>query len=347
MLRRVVEISRDPCSLVTRDEQLLILRRDDGPPKALPANPHNLAGSIPCEDLGMLIVDERDTTYTHALLTKLAEHGTALVVCGRDHLPIGVYAPLPRNTDLLARLHAQIDMTKPCRKRLWSRIVAAKIRAQARNLAQNSQARSKLLGIARTVRSGDPDNREAYAAMVYWPALFSLAPGITQPFRREAGDRTAPPPNNLLDYGYSILRAAVARALVGAGLLPALGLRHIGRSNFFCLADDLVEPLRPLIDARVLRMIGEGRFDLRQETKADLIKVLWTTVRTGNEAGPLQVALTHYAASLVRCLEGDPGRLNIPVLYDPHAPAEPEADGAKPEEADDPDNPEEPKASDR
>ncbi|MBX3404999.1 MAG: type II CRISPR-associated endonuclease Cas1 [Phycisphaeraceae bacterium] len=323
MIRRAVEISRDPCSLVTRDEQLLVLRRDGGPPKPLPAHPANLAGSIPCEDLGLLIVDERDTTYTHGLLAKLAEHGAALVVCGRDHIPIGVYAPLPRNTDLLARLDAQIAMSKPVRKRLWSRIVAAKIRAQARNLAADSPTRARLLGIARSVRSGDPDNREAYAAMLYWPALFEAAPGIPRPFRRQAGDPTAAPPNNLLDYGYAVLRAALARAIVAAGLLPALGLRHIGRSNFFCLADDLVEPLRPFIDARVVQLVHEGRLRLNQDTKADLIKVLWLTVQTGEEAGPLQIALAHYVASLVRCLEGDPGRLQIPVTFSAPGAADP------------------------
>ncbi len=337
MIRRAVEISRVPCSLVTRDEQLLILRRDGGPPKPLPANPPNLAGSIPCEDLGIVIVDERDTTYSHGVLTKLAEHGAALVVCGRDHLPVGVYAPLSRNTDLLARLHAQIGMTKPTRKRLWSRIVAAKVRAQARNLSPNLGIRAKLLGIARTVRSGDPDNREAYAAMLYWPAIFALSPGIAKPFRREAGDRAAAPPNNLLDYGYAVLRAAVARAIVGAGLLPALGLRHIGRSNFFCLADDLVEPLRPLIDARVMMLVREGRMQLDQETKADLIRVMWMTVQTGSEAGPLQVALGSYVASLVRCLEGEPGRLTIPVAYERNGTPDLDIDspGATEAEADD------------
>ncbi len=319
MIRRAVEISRNPCALVTRDEQLLILRRDGGPSKPLPARPPNLAGSIPCEDLGMLIVDERDTTYTHGLLTKLAEHGAALVVCGRDHMPIGVYAPLPQNTDLLSRMHAQINVSKPTRKRLWSRIVAAKIKAQARNLPTDSGIRARLLGISRAVRSGDPDNREAYAAMLYWPVLFSRSPDIVRPFRRVPGEPGATAPNSLLDYGYAVLRAAVARAIVGAGLLPALGLRHVGRSNFFCLADDLVEPLRPMIDARVQVLVREGKLDLRQETKADLIRVLWTTVQTGSEAGPLQVALSHYVASLVRCLEGDPGRLDIPVVYERHS----------------------------
>lgn len=315
MIRRAVEISREPCSLVTRDEQLLILRRDGGPPRPLPAHPPNLAGSIPCEDLGLLIVDERDTTYSHGLLTKLAEHGAALVVCGRDHVPIGVYAPLPANTELLSRLDAQIAISKPLRKRLWTRIVAAKIRAQARNLAADAATRTRLLGIARSVRSGDPDNREAYAAMLYWPALFKDTPGVTHPFRRRPGERAAPPPNSLLDYGYAVLRAALARTIVAAGLLPALGLRHMGRSNFFCLADDLVEPLRPLIDARVVQLVREGRLHLNQDVKADLIKVLWMTVQTGPEAGPLQAALTHYVASLVRSLEGDPGRLQIPVVF--------------------------------
>lgn len=339
MIRRAVEISREPCSLVTRDEQMLILRREDGPPRALPARPPNLAGSIPCEDLGLLIVDERDTTYSHGLLTKLAEHGAALVVCGRDHLPIGVYAPLPRNTDLLARLHAQIGMSKPTRKRLWARIVAAKIRAQARNCRASSDLRARLLGIARTVRSGDPDNREAHAAQLYWPALFADSPSVARPFRREAGQHDSSPPNALLDYGYAVLRAALARAIVAAGLLPSLGLRHAGRSNFFCLADDLVEPLRPMVDARVMRLVCEGRTTLVQKTKADLINVLWSTVRVGDEAGPLQVALGNYVASFVRSIDGDPAQLAVPVIYDPETRPGSENDAADPDSPEgDPEN---------
>lgn len=332
MIRRAVEISREPCSLITRDEQLLILRREREPAR-LPADPPNLAGSIPCEDLGVLIVDERDTTYSHGALTKLAEHGCTLVVCGRDHLPIGVYVSLPRNTDLLARLDAQLSASRPIRKRLWARIVAAKIRAQAANLAHAPETRSRLLAVARSVRSGDPDNAEARAAQLYWPRLFRDVPHVTQPFRRAPGDPGALPPNNLLDYAYAVLRAALARSIVAAGLLPAIGLRHAGRSNYFCLADDLIEPLRPLADRVVLDLARRAELRLNQPTKAELISSLWMTVGVADMSGPLQVSMARYIASYVQCLTGERRDLEIPAAI--RQSAAPGASPGHPPEHDD------------
>lgn len=319
MIRRNVEISREPCHLAVRDGQLLILRRDH-PPQRLPAHPPNLAASIPLEDLGVLMVDERETTYTHALLAQLAEHGCALVVCAADHAPAGMYLPLSTSTELLARLDAQLAASLPTRKRLWARLVAAKVRAQAANLDHNPPLRSRLLTIARSVRSGDPANAEAHAARLYWPALFDDLPTLTPPFRRRPGDRAAPPPNNLLDYGYAALRAALARALVSAGLLPALGIRHHGRANPFCLADDLVEPLRPIVDRRARELAAHGRLTLDQPTKAELLLLLSSTVRMGEREGPLQVAAAAYAASFARALTEGPGALTIPVRADPAPP---------------------------
>jgi len=318
VIRRTVEISREPCHLAVRDGQLLILRREE-PPRRLPAHPLNLAASIPLEDLGVLMVDERETTYTHSVLAQLAEHGTALVVCGRDHAPCGMYLPLSTNTNILSRLDAQLAATKPVRKRLWSAIVAAKIRAQAANLPHAPAVRSRLLSLARRVRSGDPDNTEAHAARLYWPAMFNDLRAVESPFRRRPGEPDATPPNNLLDYGYAALRAAVARAIVSAGLLPALGIRHHHRANPFCLADDLVEPLRPLVDARARTLAAEGRLWLDQPTKAELLLLLTATVRMEDRSGPLQVAATAYAASFARALEGGPDLLEIPVRADQRA----------------------------
>lgn len=312
MIRRTVEISRQPCHLAVRDGQLLVLSRTE-PPRALPAHPENLAGRLPLEDLGVLMVDQRDTTYTHSVLVELAQHGGALVVCGPDHLPCGMFLPWSSNTELLGRLDAQLSASRPRRKRLWASLVAAKVRAQARNLDHAPDKRSHLLALARRVRSGDPTNVEAQAARAYWPAIFDDLPTLTPPFRRRPGDRAAPPPNNLLDYGYAVLRAAVARAIVSAGLLPALGLQHRQRSNPFCLADDLVEPLRPMVDARARALALQGRLCLDQPTKAELLTVLTATVRAAEVLGPLEVALTRYVASLVRALTGEAQRLDIPV----------------------------------
>lgn len=328
MIKRTIEISREPAHLTVRDGQLLILRKHEQPVR-LPARPDNLAGSVPCEDIGVVMVDSRETTYSHAALAALAESGAAVVVCGRDHHPAGLYLPISSNTQLLSRLDAQLNASKPTCKRLWATIVAAKVRAQAAALPARFECdacRRKLINLARDVRSGDTGNVEAQAAAAYWPVLFARCEGTAQPFRRRAGDRQAPPPNNLLDYGYAALRAAVARAIVSAGLLPALGIQHRGRSNPFCLADDLMEPLRPIVDRRVRLLAVRGDLALDQPTKAELLNVLTTEVETGEvggrrqtdadgrQSGPLLVALHRYVASFVRVLTGEEPMLVVPRL---------------------------------
>jgi CRISPR-associated protein Cas1 len=319
VIKRTVEISREPSHLAVRHEQLLILRRDDSETRRrLPANPPNLIGIIPCEDIGVLMVDNRGATYSHHALAKLAEHGAALVVCGRDHHPIGMYLPISANTELLARLDAQLAMSKPTRKRLWRAIVAAKILAQAATLPPIDEpefdtARRRLLGLARRVRSGDPENVEAQAAAIYWPVVFAHCQPVARPFRRRPGDPKSSPPNNMLDYGYAAIRAAVARSIVSAGLLPAVGIQHRGRSNPFCLADDLMEPLRPLIDRRVRGLAARGELELSQPNKAELLDVLTEEVECGSLRGPLLVSLTRYVASLVRVLTRDSDELEIPI----------------------------------
>jgi len=330
VIKRTIEISREPAHLTVRDGQLLILRKHE-PPVRLPARPDNLAGSIPCEDIGVVMVDSRETTYSHAALAALAESGAAVVVCGRDHHPAGLYLPISSNTQLLSRLDAQLTASKPTCKRLWATIVTAKVRAQAAVLPARSEfddCRRKLIRLSREVRSGDPDNVEAQAAAAYWPVLFAHCSAVAQPFRRRAGDRQAPPPNNLLDYGYAALRAAVARAIVSAGLLPALGIQHRGRGNPFCLADDLMEPLRPIVDRRVRFLAARGELVLDQPTKAELLNVLTTEVEvsgngvqrradrdeSGPRSGPLLVALHRYVASFVRVLTGEEPMLLVPRL---------------------------------
>ncbi len=319
MIKRTIEISREAMHLSVRDEQLLLLRKPEEELRPrLPARPENLAASIPCEDLGVVMVDSRETTYSHNALAKLAEHGAALVVCGRDHHPIGMYLPISGNTHLLARLDAQLSASKPTLKRLWATIVAAKVAAQAAALppfAGFESARARMLALSRRVRSGDPENIEAQAASVYWPEVLRECGAVRQPFRRRPGDPTAEPPNNLLDYGYAAVRATVARALVSAGLLPALGIKHRGRSNPFCLADDLMEPLRPLVDRRVRYLCERGELGLERTTKAELLGVLTEEVGCGGLKGPLLVTVTRYVASFVEALEaGDPARLVTPRM---------------------------------
>lgn len=291
------------------------MRREREAPR-LPAHPPNLVGSIPLEDLGVLMVDERDTTYTHAVLAAMAEAGAAVVICGRDHLPSAMLLPLSGGSLVLDRLDVQLGVSKPRRKQVWTQVVSAKIEGQAANLGHKRSESEMLRALARSVRSGDPENTEAHAAQRYWPALFEDCPLVQQPFRRRPGDREASVPNNLLDYGYAAVRAALARAIVSAGLLPALGVKHRRRDNAFCLADDLVEPLRPLVDARVRRLALENRVGLDQPTKAELLVLLTAPVRVGEAIGPLYAALPRYVASFIRVLSGAESRLAVPRWWD-------------------------------
>jgi CRISP-associated protein Cas1 len=299
VIKRTLEISREPAHLSVRDEQL-VLKRDG-----------QVVGQVPCEDIGVVLVDHPQTTYTHSALAKLAESDAALVICGRDHLPVAILLPMADHSQVVWRLDAQLSVGRPLRKQLWRQLVVAKILAQARNVPVDQPAHRKLLALAREVRSGDPTNIEAQAARVYWCNwLWSAAADETPEFRR---DPDLPGLNGFLNYGYAVLRAALARAIVAAGLLPSLGLHHRNRSNSFCLADDLIEPLRPLVDDRVRELHRQGYEELHQPAKAALLEILADRVLLADDVGPLMVQLHRYVASLVRCFTGEARELEIPV----------------------------------
>jgi CRISPR-associated protein Cas1 len=306
MIKRTIEISKEPAHLAVRLGQLLI-RRPDAENASAP--------SIPCEDVGLLIVDQPQTSYSHPALVKLIDAGAVVVLCGQDHLPAALILPLSTHTELVWRIHDQIAASKPLCKRLWQQIVVAKIHAQAANLPPGSAARDKILALAPQVRSGDPENLEAQAAKIYWAAWLGQAEAAAD-FRRNAD---APGLNAFLNYGYAVLRAALARALVAAGLHPALGIHHANRSNPFCLADDLLEPLRPLVDARVRDLNEWGLDTLDQRSKVHLLEILAANVRTGDQTGPLMVALHRMAASFVKCLRREEQKILIPLAWEPSA----------------------------
>lgn len=301
MIKRTLEISREPTHLAVRDRQLLLKRHGE------------TCASLPCEDLGVVAVDHPQTTYTHAALTTLLEQGAVLLLCGRDHLPAGLLLPLSAHHQVVWRLQAQIDAPLPLKKRLWQQLVRGKILAQAANLAPDGAAARRLRRLARAVRSGDPANCEAQAARVYWANWLLQGPEAdspSSPFRR---DPDQPGLNALLNYGYAVLRAALARALVSGGFSPALGIHHSNRGNPFCLADDLVEPLRPLVDARARSLTFDGCCELTQPVKAELLDLLTAEVATGAFRGPLMVALHRYVASLARVLDREEKSLDIPI----------------------------------
>jgi len=292
MIKHTVEVSQEPAYLTVRLGQLVLKHGD------------RILGSLPCEDVGVVVVDNPGTTYSHAALATLARSDAVLVICGHDHLPAGVLLPLADHSQITWRIAEQVAVSRPRRKRLWKQLVQAKIRAQAANVPTDWPAHAKLLDLARQVRSGDPSNLEAQAARIYWD---NWLPEIG--FRRnpDLGGLNA-----LLNYGYAILRAAVARALIAAGLLPALGLFHSNRANAFCLADDLMEPLRPLVDDRARDLFRQGYEELSQEAKARLLEILSEPVRFARRRGPLMVCLHRMVASLVRCYQGEDKRLDIP-----------------------------------
>jgi CRISPR-associated protein Cas1 len=303
VIKRTLEISREAAHLSVRDEQL-VLKRDG-----------QTIGSVPCEDIGIILVDHPQTTYTHGALAKLAESDAAVVICGRDHLPAAILLPMIDHSQLVWRLDAQLKVSRPLRKQLWKQLVVAKVEAQASNLAADLPARRKLLALAREVRSGDPMNIEAQAAKIYWAnwlATSDIEQLETERFRRDPDGSGL---NGFLNYGYAVVRAALARAIVAAGLLPSLGIHHRNRSNPFCLADDLIEPLRPLVDDRVRELHCQGYDELNQPAKAALLELLVMRVALGDDdenIGPLMVQLHRYVASLVRCYAGEDRVLRVP-----------------------------------
>ncbi len=296
MIKRTLEISREPAHLSVRNRQLLLKR--DG----------EVVGSVPCEDIGVVMVDHPQTTYTHAALTCLAESDAAVVICGRDHLPTAMLLPLADHSQVVWRLKDQLNASLPLCKSLWKQVVVAKILAQAQNIPVELAGYRKLMALAKEVRSGDPRNIEAQAAKVYWANWL-----WQESFRR---DRDQPGINSFLNYGYAVVRAAVARAIVAAGLMPSLGIHHRNRSNAFCLADDLMEPFRPLVDDRVREMHRQGYEELNQPAKTELLEVLSTTMQLDNQTGQLMVMLHRLVVSLVQCFAGEQKRLQIPVSKD-------------------------------
>lgn len=321
MIKRTLEISQESVHLSVQLDQLRLMRN---------GAEVGLLASFPCEDIGVVMVDNPGTTYSHAALARLIDNGAAVVICGRNHLPTGLLLPMSNHTEVVPRLHDQIAVSKPVRKRLWRQIVAAKIRAQARNLETGSPAHGRLLALANEVKAGDPANVEGQAARIYWTEWLRGLTGsdplqrvqtreaaeaaqyqpVPDPFRRDqdGGDIV----NAMLNYGYAVVRAAVGRALVAAGLQPALGLMHSNRSNAFCLADDLIEPLRPLVDRAARNLYREGAAELNRAVKARLLTLLTATVRIEDLTGPLMVALHRTVASLVRCYRGEDRRLLLP-----------------------------------
>jgi len=258
---------------------------------------------IPLDDIGMVVANAHGLTYSNNLLVKLAERGAGMVFCGANHHPVAWLWPMEGHHTQTARMRAQIEASGPLCKRLWQIIVRAKIAQQRAVLESLGEQGSAFDLLARRVRSGDPDNIEAQAARRYWPLLMGSE------FRR---DRNLPGINALLNYGYTVLRAATARAMVAAGLHPSIGIHHSNRGDSFCLADDLMEPFRPLIDLAAMRLHVARQEQLRPEVKKALVNVLFADMRTAYGTTPLATCLERLASSLAASFESKRAELDLP-----------------------------------
>lgn len=263
---------------------------------------------MPIEDMAVLVIETPQVTLTNALLAELVSRQVAVVTCNDRHMPVGLLMPLEGNTLQSARFQMQMEVSLPLKKQVWSQLIKMKLVNQAQVLQRSGREADALLHWSKEVRSGDPDNLEARGAAHYWPRLFDDVN-----FRRT---RDGQPPNHLLNYGYAIVRAAVARALVASGLMPTYGVHHRNQYNAYCLADDVMEPYRPFVDDIVLSEGGRLGYpeELTRDWKGTLLQVLTTDVYMQQERSPLLVAVSKTSSSLVKVYEGSQKRVDLPTF---------------------------------
>lgn len=294
MLKRAVFFSM-PYYLSLKDNQMVINTRE------MP----NIKKTIPIEDIGYVVLEHQQTIVTLPLLNALSDNNVAVIFCGDNRLPNAMLMNLDSNRTQGESFRAQIEASEPLKKGVWKQVVEAKIRNQAALLKKLGKDGDKLKPYYSNVKSGDTDNREGVAAKIYWSELFG--DGFV---RSREGDA----PNNLLNYGYTLLRAAVARALMGSGLLPALGVFHRNRYNAFPLADDIMEPYRPYVDEIVYNMYINGVDELDNDVKSQLLHVLFADTVFSKVTRPLDIGLTMTTASLAKCYMGSSKKIIYPLL---------------------------------
>lgn len=259
----------------------------------------------PIEDLGCVVLENQMISITLPLLNELVKNNVAVILCDNKQMPTAMFQCLDANSTQAESLKLQLGVSEPMKRQAWKQIIEAKIRNQASVLEKTCQKGIVLKSFYMNVKSGDSDNREGLAAKTYWSNLFGKS------FKRE---REGCSPNSLLNYGYSILRAATARALLGSGLLPNLGIFHKSRYNAFPLADDIMEPYRPYVDEIVVQLSKNGTQELNKISKVAILRVLGCDVKIGQVTRPLQIALTVTAASLARFYAGESKKISLPYI---------------------------------
>ncbi len=296
MIKRSLYFS-NPAYLSTTKEQMVIKRKefDDV--------------FTPIEDLGLIVLDHHQITITQSLLAKLMNNNVAVISCNETHHPTGMLLNLDGNSLQSQKFKAQINASQPVKKQLWQQTIIAKLQNQGRLLNCQKKNGDFLLELAKQVRSGDPSNCEAQGAVYYWKNIF---PEYLD-FQRE---RTGFPPNNLLNYGYAILRALVARCLTGSGLLPTLGIFHKNQYNAYCLADDIMEPYRVYVDQVVVNIIKTGADfnEMNITIKQELLKIPAMDVKIDEQKSPLMNAVQRTTASLSRSFETKSALLLYPIF---------------------------------
>jgi CRISPR-associated protein Cas1 len=291
-LGRVVEITENGRHL-SRTDGFLVISAD-----------HRELGRMALDDIVSVIATAPGTTASCAVLAELARRGIPFVICGPNFLPASIVWPVVGHHAQQRRMECQLDASLPLKKRLWAILIASKIRHQGLVLTAEGHDAGAFAALARSVRSGDPENLEAQAARRYWPVL--LGPE----FRR---DQDAGGANAMLNYGYTVLRAGVARAIVAAGLHPGLGIFHRHPGNAMPLADDLMEPFRPFVDQIVVRMLLDGETTMDPATKRRLAAVLCVDLPTRSGISPLATCVNRLAASLGESFVGAAPNLDLPL----------------------------------
>jgi CRISPR-associated protein Cas1 len=313
MIKRTLYFG-NPAYLSKKDNQMLVKLTDDDKPDA----------RVPIEDIGVVILDHYGLTLTHALISALQDHNVAIISCDQKHLPYGMMLPFWHNHSFTDKIRQQIAMSEPLKKNLWQQTIVAKIKNQAALLEKQGVDTQNMHLWARKVKSGDTDNMEARAARYYWNNLFRLSPVFQSMENKDSGmpveefrrERFGLFPNNLLNYAYAILRAVIARSLVGSGLLPALGIWHANQYNPFCLADDVMEPYRPFVDQLVLQLAQENgeEEELSPAVKRRLLEVPVIDLLINKKKSPLMVACRQTTASLMQCVEGKRKKIKYPAF---------------------------------
>ncbi len=301
----------NPIYLSLRNAQLVLHIPEVENNKTLPeAIKKEAERTIPIEDIGVVVLDNRRITITSGAMEALLENNCAVITCNQKSMPVGLLLPLCGNTTQNERFRSQLEASLPLRKQLWQQTIKQKILNQEHVLRINTAQETKCMRVwSNDVRSGDSDNLEARAAAYYWKNVFTTYPNFVR-------DREGTPPNNLLNYGYAILRAIIARALVGSGLLPTLGIHHHNRYNAYCLADDIMEPYRPYVDQLVLDIIQCNLeiSDITRDLKMQLLGIPMLDVVINGKRSPLMIAAQQTTASLAKCFAGECKRISYPEM---------------------------------